>query len=153
MWLRAGALEAIQRATVRSYVQDDLIALEAECRARHAATLGRPVVYLAENAALALLEVRVHLDLPPDLLPDDYVLLGVDLADLAIERLTTPPPDPRAAGDTWLASRRTPVLQVPSIIIPECTNLLLNPQHPEAGRASVVGKRRFQFDGRLWLAG
>ena len=42
---------------------------------------GLPMVYLAEHPALAVLAVRVHLDLPPDLLPDDYVLMRVDLPD------------------------------------------------------------------------
>ncbi len=36
---------------------------------------GRPLVYTAAEAALTVLEVRVHLDLPFELLPDDYVLL------------------------------------------------------------------------------
>ena len=48
-------------------------------------TPGRPLVYAASTAALAVLEVRVHLDLPPELLPDDYVLMTVDLGDLAVE--------------------------------------------------------------------
>ena len=41
---------------------------------------GRPIVYAASSAALAVLEVRVHLDLPPALLPDDYLLLTIDCA-------------------------------------------------------------------------
>ncbi len=100
----------------------------------------------------------MHLDLPPELLPDDYVLVTIDLDALATEALETEAldtlaPDPLAFGDTWLRDRRTPVLQVPSAIVPECGNLLLNPAHPEAGAASVVGRRRFAFDRRLWRAG
>lgn len=112
---------------------------------------GRPIVYAASNAALAVLEVRVHLDLTPDLLPDDYVLLTIDLRDLAIEDVATLPDNPAAFGDAWLQERRTPVLQVPSLIVPESTNLLVNPVHPDAARASVVASRRFVFDRRLWL--
>jgi RES domain-containing protein len=44
-------------------------------------TRGRPVVYCASTAALAALEVRVHLDLPFDLLPDDYVLMQIATPD------------------------------------------------------------------------
>src|SRR5690606_39057503 len=44
---------------------------------------GRPVVYTAENPALAILEVRVRLDLEPGLIPDDYVLIEIDLAGVA----------------------------------------------------------------------
>ncbi len=111
---------------------------------------GQPLIYAASTAALALLEVRVHLDLPFELLPDDYVLLTIDLADLAIEELTDLPSDRRAFGDTWLREQRTPVLQVPSVIVPESANLLLNPAHPDAGRARIVRTREFGLDRRLW---
>jgi RES domain-containing protein len=111
---------------------------------------GRPMVYTASTAALAVLEVRVNLDLPLDLLPDDYVLVTVDLSDLAIEDIATLPADRRAAGDDWLAAGRTPVLRVRSIIVPESPNLLLNPAHPDAAGAKIAGKRPFRFDSRLW---
>jgi RES domain-containing protein len=113
---------------------------------------GRPVIYAASSAALAVLEVRVHLDLPPDLLPDDYLLLTIDLRDLAIEEVVALPVDPAVFGDAWLRERRSPVLQVPSLIVPESPNLLLNPAHPDAERASIIARRRFIFDQRLWLS-
>ena len=111
---------------------------------------GLPLVYAASTAALAVLEVRVHLDLPPDLLPDDYTLLTIDLDDLAVETVGEFPADPCAYGDAWLASLRTPVLCVPSAIVAESANLLLNPRHPDAGAARLAGRRRFAFDRRLW---
>ncbi len=114
-------------------------------------TPGRPMVYAAADAALAVLEVRVHLDLTPDLLPDNYVLLTIDLGNLAIEAIADIPADPAAFGDAWLRAQRSPVLQVPSLIVPETSNLLLNPSHPDAARASIVAQRRFTFDRRLWL--
>ena len=112
---------------------------------------GRPIVYAASNPALAVLEVRVHLDLPPDLLPDDYVLIAIDLDDLAMEGLSHMPDDPSAFGDAWLQELRSPVLQVPSLIVPENPNLLINPMHPHAVRARIVSKRPFAFDRRLWF--
>ncbi|OYQ33820.1 hypothetical protein CHU95_14260 [Niveispirillum lacus] len=111
---------------------------------------GLPVAYLAETAALAVLEVRVHLDLSPDLLPDDYVLSRVALDGLAVERVDDLPPDTAAYGTDWLRSVRTPVLSVPSLIVPESRNLLLNPAHPEANGARITGSRAFSFDRRLW---
>jgi RES domain-containing protein len=114
-------------------------------------TAGRPLVYAASAAALAVLEVRVHLDLPPELLPDDYVLLAIDLQELPVEEVTTLPADPAAFGDEWLRQQRSPVLQVPSAIVAESPNLLLNPAHPTAAQARIVSRRRFAFDHRLWL--
>ena len=109
------------------------------------------MVYAASTAALAVLEVRVHLDLSPDLLPNDYVLMTIDLDDLPIEVVGTMPAIPATFGDTWLREQRTPVLQVPSAIVPESPNLLLNPAHPAAVQARTAGLRRFEFDHRLWL--
>ena len=96
---------------------------------------GRPVVYAAEAAALAVLEVRVHLDLDWSLLPADYVLMAIDLSSLAIESLEEAPDDPVAYGDAWLESRRSAVLGVPSVLVRESRNLLVNVAHPEASRA------------------
>lgn len=120
---------------------------------------GRPAVYLSEEAALPLLEVLVHLDLPPDLLPPDYVLMRVDLsplqraapgawaengpAELLDER------DSRAWGDRWIAEARTPVLRVPSVLVAESANLVLNVRHSLAAAIPDPGRRAFAFDPRL----
>jgi RES domain-containing protein len=111
---------------------------------------GLGVVYAADSAALSLLEVRVHLDLPPDLLPDDYVLMAIDLSGLPVESLAMPPSDPRAFGDEWLRQWRSAVLRVPSVIVAEGCSLLLNPAHPEATGARVIATRNFTFDNRLF---
>lgn len=109
-----------------------------------------PLVYLAETAALAVLEVRVLLDLSPDLLPDDYVLSTVTLAGLAVEHVGDLPSDIAGFGSDWLRSARTPVLSVPSLIVPESRNLLLKSAHPAASGARITGNRAFSFDRRLW---
>jgi len=83
-------------------------------------------------------------------LPDDYVLVTIDLGDLAVEDVSGIPADQRAFGDAWLRERRTPVLRVPSVIVPEDNNVLVNPGHPAAAGARIVGRRRFTFDRRLW---
>ena len=94
----------------------------------------------------------MHLDLPPELLPDDYVLMTIDLRELPTEEVTYMPAIPEDYGDVWLREQRTPVLKVPSAIIPESSNLLLNPNHPAATEARVTETRRFEFDPRLWLS-
>jgi RES domain-containing protein len=111
---------------------------------------GRPLVYAAETAALAVLEVRVHLDLPPDLIPDDYQLIGIEIGDAMVETVDTLPDDPQAFGDQWLREARTPILRAPSFIVPESHNLLLNPAHPDSTGFSIASSRPFRFDERLW---
>ncbi len=111
---------------------------------------GRPMVYAAESAALAVHEVRVHLDLDWRVLPDDYVLMAIETGDLVAETLAETPADPRAAGDAWLASGRSALLRAPSFIVPESANLLINPAHRDAARLAVASIRPFAFDARLW---
>ncbi len=98
-----------------------------------------------------MLEVLVHLDLPPELLPDDFVLVTIDLGSLVVEEVARVPAVPQAFGDAWLREQRTLVLLVPSVIVPESPNLLLNPAHPAAVGARIAKTRPFEFDRRLWL--
>lgn len=113
---------------------------------------GRPMVYTAAEPALAVLEVRVHLDLSLDLLPDDYLLLGIETGDLAPESgpASGDPEQCRAYGDRWLEERRSALLAVPSAILPESYNVLINSRHPEAQAIRIVSRRRWSFDARLF---
>ena len=108
------------------------------------------MLYLASTPELCALEVRVHLDLPPELIPDDYVLMCVELEGLAIETVSKMPADPAGFGNEWLKEQRTPLLRVPSVIIPESSNWLVNPLHPGA-QCRIHSVREFAFDTRLWL--
>ena len=120
---------------------------------------GRPVVYLSEEAALPPLEVLVHLDLPPELLPPDYVLMRVDLSPLEqaapggwIENgpaQVLGQRESRAWGDRWIAEARTPVLRVPSVLIAESANLIVNVRHTLAASIPDPVRRAFAFDPRL----
>lgn len=112
---------------------------------------GRPAVYCAGSAALAILEVRVHLDLPLDLLPEDYRLFMIETGDAGLEDAPAQAVEiARAFGDGWLASGRSAILRVPSVILPEEWNVLINPLHAQAQQIQVVSRRPFQFDSRLF---
>ena len=112
---------------------------------------GRPVVYFAEHPALAALEVRVHLDLPFELLPDDFVLMRSTLPDrLIAERDGAPDTNTVAQGDAWLLGGHSAALRVPSVLVPNAWNILLNPRHPDAAHARIVSIDAFDFDPRLW---
>src|SRR5947209_17752709 len=97
---------------------------------------GRAVVYLAEHHALAVVELRVHLDLPFDLLPVDYVLMRVMVPDAELLGLQAPT-ETAAIGDAWLQEARSVALRVPSVLVPHSWNVLLNPGHPDAAHATV----------------
>ena len=119
---------------------------------------GRPAVYASSRLSLAALELLVHTDVP--LVPPDLVAFEIEIPDaLDVESvaLTDLPKDwrqpwhlaCRAIGDTWLAEERTAVLRVPSAVVPEEPNYIINPRHRAAKGIQVVGRRRFAFDARL----
>lgn len=119
---------------------------------------GRPVVYAAATLALAALEYLAHVD--PEDAPGDLLALGLALpADAPVRTLDAAalPDDWRlpgaaacvAAGDAWLAAGDALALRVPSAVVPEETNLLLDPRHPAMARVREVVVRPFAYDPRL----
>ncbi|HXU10870.1 MAG TPA: RES family NAD+ phosphorylase, partial [Candidatus Binatia bacterium] len=120
---------------------------------------GVRIVYTSAALSLAALELLVRLD--RDLLPSDLVQMELDLPDdlreERIEAATLPSawrryPAPAALqriGAAWLARGTTAILRVPSAVIPEEDNYLLNPMHPAIERVKVVGRRAFILDLRL----
>ncbi len=110
------------------------------------------MVYGAEHPVLAALEVRVHLDLPFELLPNDFVLLHARVPDNLIAGIDDPPDASQTVtiGNAWLAEGRSAALRVPSMLMPHAWNILINPRHPNASRASIAGIEPFHFDPRLW---
>lgn len=122
---------------------------------------GQPIVYLAEHPASALLEVLVHLDIGDvSALPTGYQLLEVMTA-VKVSALGLParaldvtwrddPGVSRAIGDAWLASGKSALLRVPSALVPNVANYLLNPLHADASRLSIKSVARYPFDNRLF---
>jgi len=114
---------------------------------------GRPMIYAAASPSLAVLEVLVHLDLPIDLMPDDYRLLAIDIPDDAeVERPERTPPDAEAClalGDDFLARGAALALIVPSVVVPQERNALINVRHSAMGPVRLVSDEGFRFDWRL----
>lgn len=118
---------------------------------------GFKVVYTAESLALASLEIFVHTEsnkIPlvaiRVLLPDDIPVEAVDVKALPDDwQQESAYPRLQEMGKQWLLSRRTPVLKVPSSIIPVEFNYLLNPEHPELS-FSLNPPFVFKFDERMW---
>lgn len=123
--------------------------------------VGVPVVYTSESVALALLETLVHID--TDDLGAITFVYAVDVPDTLIETplLSELPADwnhpkrsdhARAYGREWATSNRSLGLAVPSIVVPQERNVLLNPAHPAFAKLPFGGPSPFSFDPRLLLA-
>ena len=122
-------------------------------------TKGNPIVYTASSAALAALEVLVHVDpltAPSDLrllaieIPDDLSMTVLEPTMLPGDLPTVPAPASlQTLGVSWLTSGGSAVLSVPSAVITVERNFLLNPRHPEAQRIRIISDEAFTFDTRL----
>lgn len=132
----------------------DLKGLGGMKRAGRWHSIGRPVVYLAEHPALALLETLVHLEIESiEDLPDTYKLLKVEIdattSLMVLREVLKDEAASRQIGDDWLQAGGSVLLQVPSILVPESYNYLFNPSHTEAGKARIVENHDWPFDKRF----
>lgn len=120
---------------------------------------GTAVIYTASTLSLATLEYLVHLN--PDKIPDDLVVIAVDIpASILISRIdpaTLPPawneltlqPETQSIGTQWVTAGQSAVLQVPSVIIPHESNFVLNPRHPDFALLTLSPPIPYSFDPRL----
>ncbi|MEZ4600231.1 MAG: RES family NAD+ phosphorylase [Syntrophotaleaceae bacterium] len=119
---------------------------------------GVPMIYTAAAASLAVLETLVHMSM--DVFPENLVMVTMEIPDEFIETL-----DPRQLpknwatypasaevneiGDAWAKNETSLGLLVPSAILPQENNLIINPRHPQAGTIKIVAIDPYQVDRRL----
>jgi len=115
-----------------------------------------PVVYLAESPAGALLEICANTT--ADDIPPQFTLLKVGGPDITAEKVTlselssgwvTGFDATQRIGMGWLEGQRSALLQVPSALVPETANFLLNPLHPDAALLQIEHIYEYPFDLRL----
>jgi RES domain-containing protein len=122
---------------------------------------GTPVVYTSESIALACLETLVHLNAQG--LPLTRYLVRIDIptkvwdlakrfnaktAGIAWDAL----PAGTASierGQRWLQSNASALLFVPSVVIPQASNVLINPLHPDVKLIKAKKIEKFSYDPRL----
>jgi RES domain-containing protein len=120
---------------------------------------GTAMVHASDSIALAALELLVHLQRQAMLnayvlftlpLPDSQVML-LDRTALPPDWRRDPPPASTAAiGDEWATSGLSLALSVPSTLVPQQSNILLNSAHPAfAAVAAEATREPFEFDPRL----
>ena len=118
---------------------------------------GTPVVYTSQSAALAALEMLVHLGRGSILTA--YVLIPCTFEQLVsrLDRKRLPinwrsypaPPELQLIGDEWIKGGTSGVLQVPSAVIETDVNYLLNPHHRDFQGVRVMDPQPIAFDLRL----
>ena len=122
---------------------------------------GVRIVYTATSIALAALEFALH----SAVRPPDTMLMEIEISDdawpplLVSDFIGGPLPGnwsadhghSRPIGMSWLESKRSLAIVVPSVAIPRELNILLNPLHPEFEKhVGLAGVEPFFFDPRLF---
>ena len=121
-------------------------------------TKGYPVLYCTLNSATALLETLVHIEIDSEDRPERFQVLRIECPDsLSIELIEALSlhtdwaqdiSSTQAIGDRWLSEKRSLLLQVPCLLVPETWNVLVNPQHPEANLLKLGAMYEPAFDAR-----
>ena len=122
---------------------------------------GEQVTYAATSISLAAWETCAHFGGGASL-PWNRYLVRIDVPDRvwAVREILVRPPAvgwdaipegrvSRAAGSGWLLAARSALLAVPSVIINEEDNILINPAHADAARLTATKVRRFLYDHRV----
>jgi RES domain-containing protein len=121
---------------------------------------GTRVLYGAGSLSLAALEMLVHLNSAELLSSYSFATVEFDEKDvLSVQDLgklprnwnASPPPLAiQRIGDGWAASMRSPVLKVPTSLVPDEFNYLVNVVHPKFSSIKRTKPRLFRFDERLY---
>ena len=121
--------------------------------------IGIPMIYTADSLALAALEIMVHLP-GSELLKniflripvrfDSRLVRSLNLIDLPDDWDLLPPPDStQTIGTGWALKKKSVLYKVPSTIIREESNYLINPLHPDFKKLTIESAQKFAFDPRI----
>lgn len=144
-----------------TYTANDMTGTGAKVTGGRWNSKGTPIVYCAQNIALATLET-VH-TIATAGLPFNRYLVRIDIPDAVWndQNLLRPLPSgwdaipagltAKLAGDAWCAKSAEALLVVPSVIVPDEFNILVNPRHADAKLIVATTIRRWSYDPRFFL--
>lgn len=145
-------------AETRKYSADDLSGAGAANSPGRWNENKEPVIYSAPTIAMAVLETAAHVDdsgLPLNRylveinVPDDVWAQHEEIGPAKLPPTWAAIPAGRASvkvGSEWLSSLRTPILMVPSVIVPEEWVSLINPRHPAAPKITAMVVRLYDYN-------
>jgi len=120
---------------------------------------GLPVVYTSEHLSLAVLEllanqIRNLIDETYGYIqieiPDDSSHFNIEANDLQADwRNGIYDPSTIKIGSTWLQDRSSLLLSVPSAVLMQETNILINPQHPHFQSVRITDRAALALDSRV----
>jgi len=118
---------------------------------------GIPVVYTSMTISLSLLEILIY-SASYDQIQNNF-LVRIEVPDttfptisetVLLKKWQSEKDHCRYIGNEFLTQKKTLLLKVPSAIIPEEFNILVNPLHLEFKKVKIASANKFEFDGRLF---
>jgi RES domain-containing protein len=148
-------------ADTRNYTADDLSGRGAEEDGGRWNHPGTPLLYASSTIALACLETFVHLD-GRNALPLNRYLVQLELPPSTWRQRTVFVPADHVGWDAeppglvsmgwgtqWAQSQVSLIAEVPSVVVPEEINILINPRHRDTTRLKARKLRRWAYDRRV----
>ena len=148
----------VYRLAIDMY-KDDLSGTGAKLQGGRWNSAGHAVVYTTENISLAVLEILVRAD--AENIPLNYHLLKINIPDdhkaavITKNKLKSGWKDDLGLtqwlGTEFIKAGESLLLKVPSAIVDEEHNFILNPKHPQFKQVKITATKKFHFDKRLFL--
>lgn len=151
--------QLIWRVVRNRYSQAGLTGEGARIHGGRWTSPGYPVIYCAQNLSLAVLEILVHTDNKRSLSGFSKIALhipGDKMHTISQENLPEiwdapfPGPELQKIGDQWLLSQKSLILSIPSVLIHEEYNYLINPLHPDFSSLNISAVEPLALDKRLF---
>lgn len=143
------------------YVAHDLSGKGAEKTGGRWNRKGTPMVYASQSRSLACLETVVHLG-GGNPLPLNRYLVRVEIPialwksravfDHGAHIGWDAEPAGKVSldwGTAWVAGMTTVLAVVPSVIVPEEVNILINPTHTDVSKVTATKVRKWTYDQRI----
>lgn len=120
---------------------------------------GTSIIYTGENRALCTTEIAVHV--PLGIVPKNYFLQTIKIPSTKISKIeisklhknwnqNPPIPDTRNIGDIFVKENKNLVIKVPSAVVQDEYNYLINPDHKDFNKIQLLKVEVFKFDKRLF---
>ena len=146
----------IYRISTKKYIYD-LSGIGAELYGGRWNLPGTAMVYASESRALASMEYLVHGLIPPYNtmiavleIPENILFKEIYIADLPDNWYKYPAPHELAMiGTNWAKSKTSLLLRVPSAIVLQEYNILINPAHPNMKKVAIISIESFAYDKRF----
>lgn len=118
---------------------------------------GINMIYTSSTKALATVEFLVHI--PISIIPKNLSIATIEISDNEIPgelkklpnnwRQYPAPPKLQDMGREWISSNRSLLLRVPSAVVDDEFNILINPNHPNMRNVKIIKIQLYFFNERL----